>query len=217
MEATLRHYFEGDEAAEGLFTDRYWYVINHRSTTFGYKPGIFRQEIEHQASRLERIAGQFEQVRSWAATTQAITVVPDTNVLVHCGNITDIDWGTVAGNASVRVLVPLVVVDELDELKRTAREKSDRTAIRANIKLLREKLAGCKAGQEATLVGTATVAVLPDPLGHRRLASNDQEICERAALVGQVKPVRLATNDMGMHLRAIGFGLETVEVPEPAT
>jgi hypothetical protein len=97
---------------------------------------------------------------------------------------------------------------------RAERDKADREAIRASIRLLRQKPASLKAGQEAELSGTLTVAVLPDPRGHRRLPSNDEEICDRAALVGQISPVVLATNDYGMSLRALGFGLTTVEVAE---
>jgi PIN domain len=60
-----------------------------------------------------------------------------------------------------------------------------------------------------------TVQILVDPAGHARLPSNDEEICDRAVLLSQfTSPVLLATNDMGMHVRAHAMGVTVVEVPE---
>jgi predicted ribonuclease YlaK len=42
----------------------------------------------------------------------------------------------------VRVIIPLIVVDELDELKRTARDKADRAAVRAGVRELKDTLEG---------------------------------------------------------------------------
>ncbi len=115
----------------------------------------------------------------------------------------------------MRVIIPLIVVDELDELKRTARDKADRTAVRAGMRELKDTLAGSQHGTAVKIADSVTVAILPDPRGHRRLPSGDEEICDRTTMLRQfTSPVVLATNDNGMHVRALGFNLDTIEIPE---
>ena len=217
LETTLHHYLEDGELADGLFTDRYWHILRGSVPDSLYGKGVFGQELQYQAWRLGRACEELEAMREWAQEGEGIVVVPDTNILIHCGELRSINWRAAAGRDTVRVIVPLVVVDELDELKRTARDKADRETIRANMRQLKERIFGLKAGTAAQLGDGVTISILPDPRGHRRLPTNDEEICDRAAALKQFGAgVVLASNDYGMHVRAKGFSLVTVEVPEVA-
>ncbi|WP_158697207.1 PIN domain-containing protein [Streptomyces hokutonensis] len=215
LETLCRHSFEDTGLAEGLLTDRYWHILQNSVPDDVYGAGVFKQELNFQAWRLERAAQQLESVRDFAQSGEGIVVVPDSNILIHCGEVQGIDWKAAVGAEKTHIIVPLVVVAELDELKRTLRDKKDRETIRTNIRQLRAVLHGVKPGDAARLADGVTIAVLPDPVGHRRLPVNDEEICERAALLKSFRaPLVLATNDYNMQIRALGFDLDTVEVPE---
>lgn len=217
LEMICRNSMEDTELADGLLTDRYWHILQNSVSDSVYGAGVFNQELKHQAWRLDRARQQLEAVRDCARAGEGTVIVPDANVLVHCGELQGIDWKAAAGDEQVRIIVPLVVVAELDELKRTLRDKPDRLAVRTNIRQLKEALRGVKPGGAASLAEGVTIAVLPDPRGHRRLPVNDEEICDRASLLGSfTDPVLLATNDYNMHVTALGFALDTIEVPEAA-
>ncbi|MFE7856528.1 PIN domain-containing protein [Streptomyces sp. NPDC057403] len=215
LESLCRHYFADTELADGLLTDRYWHILQSSVPDAVYGAGVFKQELNFQAWRLERAAQQIEAVRNVAQSGEGIVVVPDTNILIHCGEVQSIDWKAAVGAESTHIIVPLVVVAELDELKRTLRDKKERETIRTNIRQLRAALHGIKPGDVAQLADGVTISVLPDPVGHRRLPINDEEICDRAALLKSFRsPLMVATNDYNMQIRAMGFELSTIEVPE---
>ena len=217
LEMICRNSMEDTELADGLLTDRYWHILQNSISDTVYGAGVFNQELKHQAWRLKRARHQLEAVRDCAQAGEGTVIVPDANILIHCGELPVIGWKAVARNEKVRIIVPLVVVAELDELKRTLRDKVDRLAIRTNLRHLKQALHGVKPGDAASLTDGVTIAVLPDPRGHRRLPVNDEEICDRARLLRSfTDPVLLATNDYNMHVTALGFALDTIEVPEAA-
>jgi rRNA-processing protein FCF1 len=214
IESFLRNAADDPDVTGGLFNDRYWRVISDESETPAPTRYGFSQVCLYQAGCLKRIREQLESVASCARGAGTV-VVPDTNVFAHCGTVSDINWRALAGGTTVRIIVPHVVVDELDDLKRTGRDKDVRLRVRTAISALKQVLGDTSAGSAARVGDGVTVAILPDPPGHQRLPSNDEEICDRALVVRQfTAPVLLATNDMGMHVRAHAFGLEVLEVPE---
>jgi len=219
LEEICRHYFEDSELADGLLTDRYWHIMQGSVPNDLFGTGVFNQELKYQAWRIERVCQQLEAIQAYAGAGTGVIVVPDTNILVHCGELKDIDWRAAVGQEQVRVVIPLVVVAELDELKYTDRERPDRTLIRTNIRQMRDALQTAKAPGSAVAFGEGvTLAVLPDPPGHRRLPVNDEEICSRAALLKSFgAQVVLASNDVNAQIRAWGFSLETIEVSERDT
>jgi hypothetical protein len=61
-----------------------------------------------------------------------------------------------------------------------------------------------------------TVEVLPDEPGHLRMASNDQEILDRAQFLEQAtgSPVTLITGDSGMRINAQPCGIEVFKLSD---
>lgn len=215
LEAICWHYFEDSEFADGLLTDRYWHIMRGSVPDTVYGPGVFRRELGYQVRRIRQLCEQLEAMQRYANAGAGVIAVPDSNIFVHCGELKDIDWRAVVGKPVVRVVVPLVVVSELDELKYTLRDKPERGLLRKNIRQLRDALQAVSPGMPVAFGDGVTLAVLPDPPGHRRLPVNDEEICSRAALLKSFGArVVLVSNDVNAQIRAWGFSLETVEVPE---
>jgi hypothetical protein len=113
-------------------------------------------------------------------------VVPDTSAFLEGAYLTELDWQAVAGVATgklVRLVVPVLVIEELDEHKRS-RDRIQRRA-RSVLHQLWE-LNGAGASLVASLPGgrPVTIEVLPDDSWHIRRPVNDQEIIERAPAMG---------------------------------
>jgi PIN domain len=209
-----------DDALDGhLFTSRYWYMIDNSPVDDKrYQPAVGTAEFERicrdQAGHLKRFRERLEALAASARGTGTV-VVPDTNIFAHCGTVHEIDWRTHAAADAVRIIIPHVVIDELDDLKHTLRDKDERTRVRDTIRALKQAFSGAAPRSAVPIDSAVTVAILPDPDKHERLPSNDEEICDRTALLKQfTSPVVLASNDMGMHLHARAYGLDVIGIPE---
>jgi predicted ribonuclease YlaK len=145
-----------------------------------------------------------------------VIVIPDTNLLLHTTQyFDDLDWPTaLAISASVRLVIPMVVVDQIDSLKRSRQPVRDRARLTAN-KI--ESLLGKTPSERVVLRDDGrietTVEVLADPLDHERLADSDSEIVDRASYLRDLTtvPLYVATWDNLMRFRAAVAGLEVIK------
>lgn len=156
-------------------------------------------------------------------------VVLDTNFyLHHPDKLEEADIATASGLGGTRahVLVPMVVIDELDGLKQHSKQKVrwragytvavlDRVFMRGTVGRLHgddnAPTADGLVGQ-----GEVTMELLLDPPGHVRLPINDDEIVDRAVAVQTLagREVTLVTYDTGMSTRARSAGLRAVKLAE---
>jgi hypothetical protein len=168
--------------------------------------GLLTEEITKRADAFDAARAALDaQVTSWGVGL-AQTLVFDTSVyLSYIETLAEIDWTkfTVAGDAGIRLAVPMIVIDELDATKR------DDLRGRASIALavLDKALRG--DGKLAEAPVPVDVMLFSDPMGHRRLLINDQEIIARTLVLQAIvqAPVTLLTCDTGMALRAREAGL----------
>jgi predicted ribonuclease YlaK len=113
----------------------------------------------------------------------------------------------------VRLVLPLRVVEELDERKYAGRgDLADRA--RRLLSALWALLEPTK-GAPAALVAGVTIELPVDDGPRRRTLDADEEVlaeCSTLAAVGA--PVTLVTGDCGMSLRAAGRGLPVARMPE---
>ncbi|WP_225804791.1 PIN domain-containing protein [Streptomyces sp. NK15101] len=181
--------------------------------------GLVAHEVRERVAALDEAWAAFaNQMDRWPA--DRAVVVPDTSFFIkHDRKFEDIDFfeNLSPGVAFVSVVVPMVVVDELDRLKES-RDKQVRWRAGYSLAVLDRLLDG------DALVGEAKVELLSDGPGHVRLPDEDDEIVDRATAVHSVAagPVRLVTYDTGMALRAKQLGLPVLKLrtdagtgPEP--
>jgi predicted ribonuclease YlaK len=139
--------------------------------------------------------------------------VLDTNVLLHFQPPDQVDWPAVVGTPEGRLVLPLRVVEELDEKKYTARDNlADRA--RRLLSQLQTQLA-TSAGGPTPLRENVTIEVPVDDGPRRRTLDADQEIldtCRELQSGGQ--GVTLVTDDTGMNLRGTAQGTRVVAMPE---
>ncbi|MFI1658195.1 PIN domain-containing protein [Streptomyces sp. NPDC020472] len=109
-------------------------------------------------------------------------VVPDTNFFIkHDRKFEDIDFfeNLSPGVTFVSVVVPMVVVDELDRLKES-RDRQVRRRVGYSLAVLDRLL------DSDALVGEAKVELLSDDPGHVRLPDENDEIVDRATAAHSV-------------------------------
>lgn len=146
---------------------------------------------------------------------QTRTVVLDTNSLLHFVRFDTIPWAKLYGTG-VCVVLPHVVVDEVDRKSFSESEKIQKRA-RGVYRLIEQKLDEIEANGFADLGNSATLEVLADELGHRRLPNNDDEVVAQAARLQQAispTPLTVVTRDIGMRTRAKAWQLRAESLPD---
>jgi predicted ribonuclease YlaK len=179
-------------------------------------------ELAARNEALTEIADEAERLEKWW-NVPATIVVPDTNVLIHTTEFFDeLDWPKALDiDDAVQLVIPMVVVDQIDSLKRSkqpVRSRARQTANRLEACLSKRERVPLSRGE--TNIGgdlasrpITTVEVLLDPLEHSRLVDSDSEIVNRALYLRELtgRLVLVATWDNLMRFRARGVGLETVK------
>jgi PIN domain len=212
VESQLVTFTTDPAAVATLHTDRYWHI---RTLTSGSAQAfsVIRAERDAQISTLRAWATELRERQARFGGAGALAVVVDTNVLLEFLPPDQIPWPDLLRIDTVRLIVPLRVVEELDMKKYS---NSKRLAERA--RALLPQLEGWvrPTGESGQLRAGATIEVLIEPGDRRRPDDADQEILSACLDLGQYggsKP-RLVTGDTAMRLRAGALGIDVTGLPD---
>lgn len=197
------------------------------SATGGVVNALVSLELQERIDALEETLCELSAERGlWQQ--RGYPVVADTSFYIqHPDKLELADLPAVVGvtDDSTHLIVPMVVVDELDRLKES---KAPKVRWRAAYTLaVLDRLFQGGAPNQAVLRepdpvflhttgirrGEVTVQILQDPPRHRRLSIADDEIVDRALTVKPFtqRAVRILTYDTGQAMRARTAGLEVVK------
>jgi hypothetical protein len=217
-ELQLRHLFRSPSVWQELYTDRYWHLRPLADSRDIRSTPLVQNEATWQRDRLKAIFDQLHDARAaLELPDNTLAIVLDTNVFMHYEFYDDVDWPKELGTKAVRLVVPQLVIDELDTLSYRANTDSDRAK-----KVIRslQQLRGGAAPTTAIVLPkheNVDLLILPDPPGHPRRPNNDDEILARveylAAFVGEDR-ILLVAGDYGMLLRGTARGLSCVQLRE---
>lgn len=178
----------------------------------------FELEVRNLSDRLLAAKDSVER-ELWVWKGVGHVLVPDTSVLLHivsAPSLADEDWrklGNIRPFTQVTVVLPIVVLDELDGLKRT----NDRSRARAVLKDITALLGGYN---QSDLGNGMRLDVLVPELEHTPLPVADNEIIDQSLALAARLPfgssVTLLTADTGMAMRAHVAGLPVRHLLEPA-
>ncbi|MEO3750791.1 PIN domain-containing protein [Streptomyces sp. B6B3] len=148
----------------------------------------------------------------------------------HSTKLAETDFSELLGvtENSIHLMVPMVVVDELDHLKESKTPQArwrarytlavfDRTFQQGTEQaVLREADREVQRNTEVRC-GEVTAQLLFDPPGHVRLPINDDEIVDRALAVQSLsgREVTILTYDTGQATRARAAGLRDLKLSMP--
>jgi PIN domain len=222
-EFQLSSLFRSPMVWQEVHNDRYWHIRDLRTGAPTRPYPLIQNEATWQARRLQAIVDQLERVQRDFGNLppDCLAVVPDTSVFMHYHRFfNDIDWPKEVHASSVRLMVPLLVVDELDDLSFRSKPTSERAT-----KVLRalRKVRGDQPPEARVRVrAKVELQIVVDRPRHRRRSNNDDEILARAewlaAFLGP-ESLRVAAIDYGMQLRAASRELHWIELsgtPEPS-
>ena len=176
--------------------------------------------------RLETAADQLRRVQGFVNRDGRIAVL-DTSAFLEGRRFYRTNWPELLDadppgqpQLAVRLVVPLVVVEELDEGKNNkvnrVQERSKDT-LRELWQLRRIDELSSPLVDVLQLDARVTVEILMDSTSHTRLPVNDFEITDRALFVQEmVTPphrVRLVAGDYSMLFRGRSLGLDTLLIP----
>lgn len=200
----LRNLFLDQELLNKLHTPAYWHFRGRGANEIILRgPGGVHNLIESQQ---EQLLAAMETLRSFLplAGRPGDVFMLDTNSLLQFRRFDEITWRDELGSKKIRLAIPLVVLDEVDE---KIYASSKQLAGRADSVLRALDRHIDKAVDDTSVVRDGvTLEILPDPVGHRRNTDKDHEILNRADFMSQVieRPVTVVSNDRGMRVRGRG-------------
>lgn len=213
VEKVLRGIFADPTTWEHLHGTRYWAIMEMTGLTPRWG-SLVRSEGEEQQRHIDRLITRLQRLESWLSAAEGVMAVLDTNVLLHYQRPSQVPWLKVLGRKSVRLVLPLRVVEELDAKKYLDKDLAERArAILSDL----WRLVGPKAGLPVGLEGMehVTVEVPVDDEPCRRTLDADEEILNQCSeLKGVGADVVLVTGDTGMSLRAANRDIPLVRLQD---
>ncbi len=215
----LGNHFPASEDLFGELADSFHRVVQTPQLSERELNMLMARECKEWDARLERLIGEIQGRLAFLARPGRLVVL-DTSALMEGVFFTGFDWHlldpSLRGDA-VRLVVPSLVVEELDDLKRDrdGRKKAKaRRVLTALWDLHRTAPAKPAALPERVDV---TIVVLLDDGWHRRMPNNDGEIIDQALSLRDAagQPVILAAGDYTQLYRAAPAGLAAILMPRP--
>ena len=220
-ERLVRAFLPTDEIVRLVTTPRFLTVETGQTIM----PAVVHAECDAASELWQREIDDLRTLRmEWQQDAALVAV--DTNVFLHHRlEPSEIDWQAtlrLPSLGSLRVAIPMVVIDEIDNNKRNTKPEV-RTRARLSGRFLAQAFGGTgEPGpyvlqRETNMRGSVTLAILPDSLlGHIRLARADDEIVQRLVELSDLtnRTIRILSFDNGMCFRARLAGLEAVQLGE---
>ncbi len=213
-ELQLRAVFAESGLLDALHSERYWRI--QELDRYSARPAaLISAEIAKQAALLRTAAERLETYRDLATRPGTEVTVVDTNTFLHCILFTAIDWCQELQTDSVRLVLPLLVLDELDDKTFSANSRLAKRASKV-LRTLDPFMEMVVTHGTAELRPGVTLEVLGDDDDHRRRTNNDTELLDRTEFLHQVieRPVTIVTTDYGMRVRGKARGLQAHVMPE---
>jgi PIN domain len=214
MEQLLLSWFEDDDGV-GAGVQGGGYRLVREMTAATPRPyPLVSGEIDRQVRALTALKTKLEVLQALQARDGDPAVL-DTNVLMHFQRLDEIPWAEVLGKGPVRIILPICVIDELDNKKYIGSDRMSRRADQA-IRVLRQYSSQLGPGSCVTLPDGTMLEIFLDEPDHRRKLNPDEELFSRCTLLERMigKPLKIVTGDLGMQLRADAHGLGSVELPD---
>lgn len=208
--------------ADGLFAElaeSYHRVLFAPALSQRQLNGLINRECRAWDARLDRLLGEVQDRMVFLGRPGHLVVL-DTSALMEGTFFTEFDWHTLDASLQggpIRLILPSLVVEELDELKRhrDARQKAQARKVLTNLWELHRANPTEPAALPA--LPDVTVEVLLDGDWHERRPNNDGEIIDQAVAVQELtgNSVILAAGDYTQLYRAAPAGLTAVLMPRP--
>jgi hypothetical protein len=211
---TLHQHVSAADLDRLVLTKRYELLLNATDRGVGNRTfnSLVSIELEERARALDAAQQRLHEQITWWSHPGEIVLFDTTVFVMHPRKLEEMDFTAILqSDHGLRLIVPMLVVDELDGLKQRG-DNAARWRAGYTLAVLDRLLAN--PADRAVLGPGVTVETLFDPPGHTRLPIPDDEIIDRATAVCTLaaKPVTLLTYDTGQSMRARAAGLVAVKL-----
>jgi len=224
---TLRLLVAPSDLRRLVLTEAYWSVLSIPNPAAA--PPLMRAIHDEISARQQDTKAAVEQVETFLHSWQSlpeltVLLVPDTNVLLHHEmELEGIPWhdvidGAVRALDAVCIVLPLVVIDELDDQKRERARTRARRALNAIYAYFEHGTNGrAIVHPGSTARGAVQLRLLIDSPDRICLPRPDDELVDRAVALQSLlaQPVDFVTFDTGAAIRATVAGLRTHRLVHP--
>lgn len=181
MQGVLRHYYVSPDLTR-LHTTRYWHLHDLMHVQGSRRiPEMVRDEAEVQGDWLRLEADDLQQrADRFGKDPSALLVVVDTNIFLHEEPFEQIPWRRrLPVSEPIQIIVPIRVIDELDDQKFRGNKERARKALRTLVRLTDDQ------PNLAVSIGDGITIETYVPSGPRQeILSGDSEILIRARRYG---------------------------------
>jgi rRNA-processing protein FCF1 len=180
-----------------------YFVIIASSTTEPRTIAMLHVELQELSSYFMECANGLRAEKERFRDHVGRSLVLDTNSFLHYQRFDKIPWIADYGTGA-RLVIPHVVVDEIDTKSYSEGEKIRRRA-RAVYRVLEGYMDQIDRSKFARLPDGTILEILADDPGHPRLPNNDDEIVARSSFLQQAiapQKVTVISRDLGMRTRA---------------
>jgi PIN domain len=200
-ETMLGNLTHDQDVTDILYTPRYW-VIRDLAPESTRPIPLIESETRAQQASLERLRTDLHARVTRATLATGHIAVLDTNTLLHYEPPHQIVWPEILDQVSVRLVLPLRVIEELDAKKYLAREHIRDRARRLLPQI--QQTVGVD-GAPGPLRDAVTLEVYLAPGVREKPLDADEEIldtCDELRQFSEQQTISLITADMGLRLRA---------------
>lgn len=224
IEPRLGNAFDRTSILDALHTRRYWYIAENSESRLSAVNWAVNREIETTQALFMAEQAQLRELEAFLAL-EGLFVILDTNVLMHCVPVDQINWRTETQHLAPpeqpvpRLIVPLAVVRELDRKKFEGSDTNRRRAQKA-IKSLYDLRQGCGPDQPAIVRAAggsaATLEIPRDDIGRIPLAVTDDELIAFGRFIATAgnRTVAIVTRDLNVQIKAARAGLAVIWLPD---
>jgi len=211
-EDALVHYFLRRDVEQLLYTPRYWEIWRTGDAPKDF-PRLFFPEVEARYGELGDLLERLRALQSRFGGLTGRILVPDANVFLQFTFFRDAPWQELTDGEDARIVVPLLVVEQLDRNKYATNK---RTGHRAHSVLRAFEELGMADGVPTSLPGRGTIEIIADEPRHLRAPVEDDQIVEVARRVSEAAdvPTMLVTGDLAMLVRARALNTPSIRIPE---
>lgn len=209
-----------EDIAHLVLTRRHWSVQGIAPPANDALMSLLQLEISERSRAFAAAQEELQRaVDSWGQHPGHL-VVADTNIYLHHTDVfTDMDWRALVEIRErdwIQLVLPLLVVDELDRAKHGNARTKARVTLRA-IDALFPDAEWAVPLQDSGGHNLVRAHLFLDDPGHVRLPHADSELVDRCCALAAVagREVTIVTFDTGMAIRARSANLAVKKLPNP--
>lgn len=210
-EIHLQSILRREDAMAFFSTPRHLAICAMASPTMHVNP-LLQAQLDALRYDLTAVAEYLERHRARMLASGGLPIVVDSNVLLQCQRLDQVKWASVV-NEDVRLMVPLRVVEEIEDKKYSDSKRLRRRA-RELLPWIDQHFTDSSPGPVPMTEGATIELVLAERPRYRPQSADDEILEVAQDVLKFAGRVTVMTGDTGMRVRARSEELNVLGLPQ---